>query len=128
MKKVFAAIFLAAFAVWARGDVLVIMDAQTVAGVGTVTLAPGVVQAFLDTSGSDTCAVYVYSAAGSTSLIKIEGAPTSTGPWFDLVRDGITDVGTTPKGFWGPCPAFVRANASTLNSGAVTAKFERRHK
>ena len=69
--------------------------------------------------------VSVYSDAGSVATVKIETAPTVSGPWFDVTSSiPITDPTTTGVQWAVPRAMFVRLNVSAWTNGNIRATID----
>lgn len=81
--------------------------------------------------GYERCLAHIYSAAGSTAIITVQGGTSTTGPWQTLAT--ITDPtgpdadGNAGEYYGGGCPQWIRLNVTTYAAGTIYGKVERRH-
>ena len=85
---------------------------------GVVTTGAGSAAPFGGTPGAQ---VHVYSAAGSSATVLIQGAMFAAGPWKTLGT--ITNPDATGELWQGTSMPYMRANVSARASGTLTAAF-----
>ena len=69
--------------------------------------------------------ITVYSDAGSTATVKLETAPTATGPWFDVTSTiPITDPSADGVQWSIPKAVFVRLNLFARAAGNIRATID----
>lgn len=68
--------------------------------------------------------IAVYSDAGSTATVKIETAPTVSGPWFDVTASSpITDPSAVGEQWDVPRSNFCRVHVSAHAAGNIRASI-----
>lgn len=82
------------------------------------TTGAGSALAFGNTPGAH---VHIYSAAGSSATVVVQGAMSSAGPWITLATS--TNPSATGECFEGTAFPFLRANVTARASGTISAVF-----
>ena len=98
-----------------RGDTLLSLNAVTALGAGSSYAG----------ASFKKCYAYVYSTAGSSAVVKVEGSTDNT---FGHIQTLATITNPDVNGeYWGgACPAFIRLEVTTYVSGNITGYIERR--
>lgn len=86
---------------------------------GATSTGAGIVSNFENTPGAQ---VHVYSTAGSSATVVVQGAMTSSGPWLTLCT--ITNPSATGEACKGTAWPYMRGNVTARSSGALTASFQ----
>jgi hypothetical protein len=85
---------------------------------GVTTTGAGSTLAFSTTPGLQ---AHIYSSAGSSATVVVQGAMSSSGPWITLAT--ATNPSATGECFQGTPFPYMRANATARASGTLYAVF-----
>lgn len=83
---------------------------------GVTTTGAGTSYPFANTPGAQ---AFIYSSAGSSATVIVQGAPTSSGPWETLAT--VSDPSATGTCVRGTSYPYLRANATARSSGTLYA-------
>lgn len=85
---------------------------------GVVTTGAGSALAFSTTPGLQ---AHIYSTAGSSATVVVQGSTSSSGPWITLAT--VTNPSATGECYQGTPLPYMRANATARASGTLYAVF-----
>lgn len=115
MKKTFTAILLVLAVLASAGTA----TAATWTNLnGVTTTGAGSTLAFTATPGLQ---AHIYSSAGSSATVVVQGSTSSSGPWITLAT--VTNPSATGECYQGTTLPYMRANATARASGTLYAVF-----